>query len=154
MPLPHLFGTTLSGHPRQYPADLPETPVALVFGFSHEARHDVGRWKQALADRGLPFLSLPSTVDDVPAHAMAGIAEAMKAHVPVEARDAIVQVHRGAGALMEALGWRRDLHAKVLVTDRSGDILASHGSGAFTEEALQVMAYALTHGPEHPPLEA
>ena len=100
MPLPHLFGTTLSGLSRQYPADLPETPVALVFGFAHEARHDVARWKRELEARGLPYLSLPSTVDDVPAPALLGIAEAMKAHVPPEAWDRIVQIHRGAGALL------------------------------------------------------
>lgn len=154
MPLPHLFGTTLSGLPRQYPADLPDSPVALVFGFAHEARNDVARWKRALEERGLPYLSLPSTVDDVPAPALLGIAEAMKAHVPPEARDRIVQVHRGAGALMEALGWRRDLHAKVLVTHRGGDTLASHGSGPFSEAALHVVAHALTRGSAHPTLEA
>lgn len=154
MTLPHLFGTTLSGQPRQYPADLPDTPIALVFGFAHESRHDVGRWKRELEARGLPYLSLPATVDDVPAHAMQGIAEAMKAHVPVEARDGIVQIHRGAGELMEALGWRRDLHAKVLVTSRRGDLLASHGSGEFSEAAFRVVAQALTQGVAHPSPEA
>ncbi|MFN8011306.1 MAG: hypothetical protein U0P81_07865 [Holophagaceae bacterium] len=151
MTLPHTFGITLSGQPRQFPADLPETPVALVFGFAHEARHDVARWKRELEAHALPHLSLPATVDDVPAHALAGIAEAMKAHVPAEAWDGIVQIHRGAGTLMEVLGWRRDLHAKVLVTDRGGGILASHGSGAFCDEAFRMVARALTRGPGGPP---
>lgn len=154
MPLPHLFGTTLSGLSRQYPADLPETPVALVFGFAHEARHDVARWKRELEARGLPYLSLPSTVDDVPAPALLGIAEAMKAHVPPEAWDRIVQIHRGAGALLEALGWRRDLHAKVLVTQRRGDALASHGSGPFSEAAFGLIAHALTRHTSNPSREA
>jgi hypothetical protein len=154
MTLPHLFGTTLSGQPRQFPADLPETPVALVFGFAHDARQDVGLWKRALAGAGHPFLSLPSPVDDVQPSALAGIAELMRAHVPEEGWDGIVAVHRGAGALMESLDWRHDAHAKVLVTDRGGAILASHGHGPFSEEAFRVIAYALTHGPAHPTLEA
>ncbi len=154
MTLPHLFGTTLSGQPRQYPADLPEKPVALIFGFAHAARGDVGLWKDALADRGLSFLSLPTTVDDVQPHALTSIAEAMRAHVPAEAWDGIVQVHRGGGALLDALGWRHDLHAKVLVTDRRGDVLASHGHGAFNDEALAVVAHALTRGAAHPTLDA
>ncbi len=154
MTLPHLFGTTLSGQRRQYPADLPDTPVALIFGFAHAARGDVGLWKGALEDLGLPYLSLPTTVDDVQPHALDSIAEAMRAHVHASAWDGIVQVHRGGGALLEALGWRHDLHAKVLVTDRRGALLASHGHGAFNDQALAVVAYALTHGVAHRTLEA
>lgn len=154
MTLTHLYGTTLSGQPRQFPADLPEKPVALILGFAHAAREDVGRWKAALEALGLPYLSLPATVDDVQPHALDSIAEAMRAHVPRDGWDGIIQVHRGGGSLLEALGWRHDLHAKVLVTDRSGHVLASHGHGPFSDEALAVVAYALAHGSAHPPLEA
>lgn len=154
MNLPHLFGTSLSGKAWRYPLDLPDRPVALVFGFAHEARGDVGRWKRALEARGLPWLSLPCTVDDVPPHALDAVADSMRAHVPEAERDRILLVHRGGGALMERLGWRHDAHAKVLVADVRGDLLASHGHGAFTDEALEVVAHALTRGPGHPTLEA
>lgn len=149
MTLPPLRGTTLSGRSVRFPQDLPETPVALIFGFAHEARHDVGHWKRALEAHGLPFLSLPATVDDVPARALAGVAEAMKAHVPAAAWESIIQIHHGGGALAEAMGWLHDPHAKVLVTDRGGLIHASHGNGAFQEEALEVVRHALTHGSLH-----
>lgn len=149
-----LRGTSLAGRACLFPQDLPERPVALILGFAHESRHDVQRWKRALDRFGLPWLSLPSTVEDVPARALVGVAEAMKAHVPEEAWDTIVQVHHGAGALREAMGWRHDPHAKVLVTDRSGHVLAMHGDGEFSPEALEVVRYALTHGAEHPTLEA
>jgi len=152
MTLPHLSGTTLSGLPRQFPADLPEAPVALVFGFAHAARGDVGLWKGALEDLGLPYLSLPTTVDDVQPQALDSIAEAMRAHVPAAAWDGIVQVHRGGGALLEALGWRPDLHAKILVTGRTGTVLAAHGHGAFSDEAFRAIARALTPDPERPPV--
>ena len=154
MTLPPLRGTSLAGRLRQFPQDLPDSPVALVFGFAHDARHDVQRWRRALDGHGLPWLSLPSTVEDVPARAMAGVAEAMKAHVPEAGWESIVQVNHGAGALMEAMGWRHDPNAKVLVTDRSGDILASHDHGEFNDEALRVIVFALTHGAGHPTLEA
>ncbi len=154
MTLPPLRGTSLAGRLVHLPQDLPETPVALLLGFAHESRHDLGRWKRALDGHGLPWLSLPATVEDVPAHALVGVAEAMKAHVPQEAWDSIVQVNHGGGALMEAMGWRHDPHAKVLVTDRSGHVLASHGDGEFSDEALAVVVFALTHGAEHPTLEA
>lgn len=150
MPLLPLRGTTLSGRAVRFPQDLPESPVALILGFAHEARHDVGRWKRALEALGLPFLSLPTTVDDVPARAMAGVAEAMKAHVPAGAWEGIIQIHHGGGALADDMGWLHDPHAKVLVTDRQGLIHASHGNGEFSEEALALIRHALTHGSLHP----
>ena len=39
--LPSLLGTTLSGRVFRIPEDLPYGPIALIFGFDHEARHDV-----------------------------------------------------------------------------------------------------------------
>jgi hypothetical protein len=142
MPLHHLHGTSLAGRPHRFPEDLPETPVALVFGFAHEARLDVRAWKEALAAAALPFLSCPATVDDLPARALAGVAEAMKAHVPEAGWDGIVSIHKGGRALLKEMHWHPDAHAKVIVSDRSGRILASHGSGPFSEAAFNALRAA------------
>jgi len=150
MPLHPLHGTSLAGRPYRFPEDLAETPLALVFGFAHEARHDVRAWKEALTAETLPVLGCPATVDDLPARALAGVAEAMKGHVPEAAWDGIISIHRGGGGLLKAMHWHPDAHAKVIVTDRSGSILASHGSGPFAVEAFQMIQYALTHGAPDP----
>jgi len=134
--LPPLEGTTLSGRSLRLPGDFPGTDVVLVIGFAHGARHDVGAWKAALAERGIPFLSLPTAERDTAPESMAGVAEAMREHVPSGAWDQVVQVHRGGEALMKAFGWQADVFAKLLRVTREGDVLARHDAGPFSGDAL------------------
>ena len=136
LPLPSLLGTTLSGRPFRIPEDLPSTPVALIFGFDHEARHDVGAWKKFFTAQGIDFLSVPTTPKDFQVEALAGTARAMKAHLSPVAWESIVQVHKGGAELLSFFMWHPDHFAKVvLVTD--GKTKAFHGSGPFTEAAAE-----------------
>jgi len=134
--LPSLEGTTLSGRRIRFPADLPGAGVVLVIGFTHDARHDVGAWKAALAERGIPFLSLPTAARDTTPESMAGVAEAMRAHVPSGAWEQVVQVYQGGEALKTAFGWQTDVFAKLLRVTREGKVLARHDAGPFSGDAL------------------
>lgn len=117
--------------------------MVLVFGFQHGARRDVGTWKRALAEAGADFLSVPIASENQPADALESVAHAMRAHVPAAAWDGVLQVHEGGPALLQTFGWSADFDAKVLVTDRTGAVFASHGVGPFTPTALQAMLDAL-----------
>lgn len=134
--LPHLEGVTLEGRTVRLPEHLPAHQLVLIIGFTHEARSDVGAWKQALAARQVPFLSLPMASVDLPAIAMEGVANAMRTHVPREAWAGILQVHLGGPALKATFGWQADDFAKVIRVSPGGLVLSSHDSGAFTESAL------------------
>ncbi len=134
--IPPLLGTTLSGRAFRIPEDLPLTPIALIFGFDHEARHDVAAWKKFFTMQGLDFLSVPITPIVVPAIAMSDTVQAMKSHVPPGAWESIVLVHKGGRELLAALGWQADPFAKVVLM-ADGKVLASHGSGPFTEAAAE-----------------
>ena len=134
--IPPLLGTTLSGRAFRIPEDLPLTPIALIFGFDHEARHDVAAWKKCFTVQGMDFLSVPITPIFVPATAMMDTAQAMKSHVPPGAWESIVLVHKGGRELLAAFGWQADYFAKVVLMSL-GKVLASHGSGPFTEEAAE-----------------
>ena len=136
--LPSLEGTTLSGRTIGFPADLPETGLVLVIGFTHAARHDVGAWKAALAERGIPFLSLPTAATDTDAGAMGSVAQAMRAHVPRAGWDHVVQIHRGGEALRRQFGWQADVFAKLVRVNQNGDVLARHDSGPCTGQARSV----------------
>lgn len=139
--IPPLLGTTLSGRAFRIPEDLPLTPIALIFGFDHEARHDVAAWKKGFTVQGMDFLSVPITPIFVPASAMADSADAMKAHVPAAAWESIVLVHKGGRDLLAAFGWQADPYAKVLLVS-AGQVLAAHGAGPFTEAAADAFRIA------------
>ncbi len=134
--LPVLEGITLSGRAVCLPRDLPEVPLVLVVGFTHGARHDVGAWKAALAGRGIPFLSLPTAATDLDTGDMAGVAQAMRAHVPMEGWDQVVQIHRGGPALQQTFGWPADVFAKLARVMPNGDVVSRHDAGPFTEQAF------------------
>ena len=134
--LPRLEGTTVSGRALCFPDGLPEHSLVLVIGFTHEARHDVGAWKAALTAQGIPFLSLPTAAVDTSAEAMAGVAQAMRAHVPQGSWDQVVQIHRGGEALRREYSWQVDVFAKALRVTDGGEVLARHDSGPFTAEVL------------------
>ena len=140
--IPSLLGTTLSGHAFHIPEDLPSTPVALIFGFDHEARHDVGVWKKFFTGQGIDFLSVPTTPKDCPAEALAGTARAMKAHVPPAAWESIVQVHQGGSELLSLFGWDPDHFAKVVLMN-DGQTRLSHSSGPFNEGAAEAFRAAV-----------
>ncbi len=137
--LPSLEGTTLSGRIVRFPADLPEAGLVLVIGFAHAARHDVGAWKAALTERGIPFLSLPTAAMDQEAVDMAAVAQAMRAHVPRPAWEQVVQIHRGGEALRRQFGWQADVFAKVVRVGCDGAVLSCHGSGPMTEAAISAL---------------
>ncbi len=137
--LPSLEGTTLSGRTVCLPAEVPEAGLVLVIGFTHAARHDVGAWKAALTERGIPFLSLPTAALDQDAVDMAGVAQAMRAHVPRQVWDEVIQIHRGGEALRRQFGWQADVFAKVVRVGRGGAVLSCHGSGPLTEAAISAL---------------
>lgn len=134
--LPSLEGATLSGRLVRFPEGLPDHPLILVVAFSHGARHDVGAWKAALAARGIPFLSLPTTATDLTAADTVEVARAMRVHVPREAWERVIQVHRGGEALRREFNWKVDGFAKVLRVTRDGEVLARHDAGPFSEQAF------------------
>lgn len=134
--LPPLEGTTLSGRVMRLPEDLPEGGLLLLFGLTHAARHDVGAWKAALTKRGMPFLSLPTAMEDLPAELLASVAAAMRVQVPPPGWDGVLQIHRGGPALRAAFGWEPDAFAKVLRTGPGGRVLGRHDGGPFSEAAL------------------
>jgi len=137
--LPHLEGTTLSGRTVHFPQDLPGSGLVLVIGFTHGARQDVGTWKQALAERGVPYLSLPTAATDTTAPAMAGVAEAMRAHLPSALWEQVVQVHRGGPELQRLFGWQADVFAKLLRVTGEGLVLSRHDAGPFSQAALAAL---------------
>ena len=141
--LPPLRGFKLSGIAVEIPSGLPSGKTALIFGFQHGARRDVGVWKRALAEAGADFLSVPIASNDQPASALESVALAMRAHVPAASWNGVLQIHEGGPALLQAFGWSADLDAKVLVTDSTGMVFASHGEGPFTLSALQAVLGAL-----------
>ncbi|MBL0211217.1 MAG: hypothetical protein IPQ13_09955 [Holophagaceae bacterium] len=134
--IPSLLGTTLSGRAFRIPEDLPATSVALIFGFDHEARHDVAAWKRFFTEQGIDFISVPITPIYIPAEAMSGTARAMKARVSHTAWDSIVQVHKGGAELLAYFKWHPDHFAKVLLM-AGGKVRASYGSGPFSEAAAE-----------------
>ena len=134
--LPDLEGTTLSGRLMRLPQDLPAHPLVLVMGFTHTARHDVGAWKAALAEQGIPFLSLPTVATDQGPGDMVEVAQAMRMHVPRESWNQVVQIHRGGEALRCEFNWKVDVFAKVLRVASDGGVVARHDAGPFTPEAL------------------
>jgi hypothetical protein len=133
--LPTLEGTTLSGRRIYFPQDLPASGLILVIGFTHDARHDVGAWKFALAGRGVPFLSLPTAAVDTLAEQLEGVARAMRKHVPSPAWDQVVQIHSGGEALRRVYSWQVDVFAKVLRVTGEGEVLARHDEGPFSDAA-------------------
>ena len=134
--LPDLEGTTLSGLAVRLPQDLPAHPLVLVIGFTHGSRHDVGAWKAALGALGLAYLSLPTSAVDLAADAMGEVAQAMRARVPREGWDQVVQIHRGGESLLCTFRWQVDIFAKVIRVDTMGKVLAHHDAGPFTSEAF------------------
>jgi len=134
--LPSLEGVSLAGRSLRFPDHLPEAGLVLVFGFTHEARHDVGHWKAALRERAIPFLSLPTSAQDTEAAAMVNVAEAMRVHVPRGAWEQVVQIHQGGEALRHVFGWQADVFAKVVRVTGAGQVVARHDAGPFTHEAL------------------
>lgn len=132
--LPPLFGTTLSGRAFNIPEDLPASPIALVLGFEHDARHDVAAWKTFFKAQGIAFLSVPITAVDMEAEELAPTSASMKAHIPASAWDSIVVVYKGGPALLRAFDWEADGFAKVVLMER-GRVKAAHGIGAFSEMA-------------------
>lgn len=139
--IPSLLGTTLSGRGFRIPEDLPFTPVALVFEFGREARHDSAMWKRFFTEQGIDFFSLPTTPVYIPAAAMADTAQAMKSRVSPAAWKSIVLVHKGGSELLLRFGWNADGFAKVLLM-ASGALKVSHGDGPFTDEAAKVFSAA------------
>ena len=134
--LPPLEGTTLSGRRVHFPSELPDHPLTLVVGFTHGSRQDVGAWKAALAERGLPYLSLPTAETDQAAEAMAAVAQAMRVHVPREAWEQVVQIHKGGVALRQVFGWEIDVFAKLVRVACDGEVRSRHDAGPFTDQAL------------------
>jgi hypothetical protein len=134
--IPSLLGTTLSGRAFRIPEDLPATPVALIFGFDHEARHDVRAWKKFFTMQGIDFLSVPTTPIYIPAEALSGTARAMRARVPPAGWESIVQVHKGGAELLSAFRWHADHFAKVALL-AGGTVRALHGTGPYSEEAAE-----------------
>ncbi len=139
--IPSLLGTTLSGRAFRIPEDLPPTPMALIFGFDHEARHDVRAWKRFFTELGIDFLSVPITPIYLPAEALTGTARAMKTHTSPAAWESIVQVHKGGAELLAAFRWHPDHFAKVVLM-AGGKVRAFHGSGPFSEEASEAFRVA------------
>jgi hypothetical protein len=138
-PLPHLEGAALSGRAVRFPADLPGHALVLIVGFTHGARGDVGAWKAALEARGIPFLSLPvAAVDQAPVDMMQ-VGRAMRSHLPREAWDGVIQIHKGGEALRLAFGWKPDGFAKLLRISPEGLVAASHDAGPFSPEALEAL---------------
>jgi len=138
--LPSLEGTSLSGRPIRFPEDLPESGLVLVLGFTHAARHDVGAWKKALTERNIPFLSLPAAARDTSAESMAGVAQAMRDHVPAVAWEQVVQIHRGGEALLRQFHWQANDFAKLLRVRRDGHVISSHGEGPFDPDSFAAFA--------------
>lgn len=141
-PLPLLEGTDLSGKPVAFPQDLPPVPTVLIFGFQHESRQDVNAWKRALDAAGVPWISLPTPPENVPAQAVQGAAAAMKAHAPEGSWNRIVLVTTGGPDLLQGFGWSPDLLAKVLLVEEGGAVLYAHG-GPFSDEAVGELLAAL-----------
>ncbi len=137
--LPALEGTTLSGQSVLLPRDLPAHPLVLVIGFTHGSRQDVGAWKAALGAQGVAYLSLPTSAVDLAADAMGEVAQAMRARVPREGWDQVVQIHQGGESLLRIFGWEIDVFAKVVRVDKDGKVLACHNRGPFTKEALAAL---------------
>jgi hypothetical protein len=96
----------------------------------------VGAWKGALGEQGLAFLSLPTAAMDTDVQAMASVASAMRAHVPSAVWDQVIQIHQGGEALLREYSWQVDVFAKVLQVTGQGEVLAHHGVGPFSREAL------------------
>jgi len=119
-----------------------------VVGFTHGARHDVGAWKAALAERGISFLSLPTAARDTTPESMAGVAEAMRAHVPSGVWEQVVQIHRGGEALCQAFGWEGDGFAKLVRVTGEGAVVVRHDAGPFSNAALA--AFLETPRATHP----
>ena len=136
-PIPSLLGTTLSGRAFRIPEDLAESPTALVFGFTHEARHDVRAWKGFFTAQGIAFLSVPTTPVDVPAETLTPTMAAMRPHVPPQALDSIVMVHQGGSLLLANFGWTTEDFAKVLMLEK-GRVCAIHGEGPFGDAAAEI----------------
>lgn len=134
--IPPLLGTTLSGRAFRIPEDLPMTPIALIFGFDHEARHDVAAWKKFFTVQGIDFLSVPITPIYVPPEALSDTASAMKARTSPSAWESIMQVHKGGRELLAAFGWQADHCAKVILVS-AGKVLAAHGDGPFSDAAAE-----------------
>ena len=90
----------------------------------------------ALTARGIAFLSLPTAERDTTPESMASVGEAMRAHVPGEAWEQVVQIHGGGEALKQAFGWQADVFAKLLRVTREGGVRSRHDEGPFSDEAL------------------
>lgn len=141
--IPSLLGTSLSGRTYRIPEDLPLTPIALIFGFDHQARHDVKAWKRFFTELGIDFLSVPITPIYIPAEALADTARAMKIHTSPKAWESIVLVHKGGAELLSLFRWHPDHFAKVVLM-AYGQVKASHGAGAFSEGAAESFRIADT----------
>ena len=137
--LPELEGTRLSGRPVRFPEELGPGPIILIVGFTHGARIDVGAWKEALASRGITFLSLPTSAVDQTAGDMLEVARAMRSHLPREAWDGVIQIHRGGAALRRLFGWKVDALAKLVRVFRDGQVASSHDLGPYSPEALEAL---------------
>ena len=69
---------------------------------------------------------------------MEGVASAMRAHVPREAWDQVVQIHWGGAVLQETFGWQTDFFANLLRVTHEGQVVARHDVGPFSVGALAV----------------
>ena len=140
--LPPLQGTDLAGNPVAFPKDLPAVPTVLLFGFQHDSRADVKAWKRALDGAGVPWMSLPTSPENVLAEEVGDVAEAMKSQAPEAAWARTVLVQTGGPDLLKAFGWQPDLCAKVVLVLEDGSVLFAH-SGPFSDEAVTALLDAI-----------
>jgi len=134
--LPSLEGATLSGRLFRFPEDLPDSETVLVIGFTHAARHDVAAWKAALKTKAIPYLSLPTAAQDTTPEAMQSVAQAMRNHVPADAWEEVVQIHRGGESLLRQFSWQANAFAKLLRVSHDGCVTSRHDEGPFSPEVL------------------
>jgi hypothetical protein len=141
--LPPLQGIDLSGRPVIFPQDLPPIPTVLLIAFQEDSRPDVKAWKRALDAAGVPWMSLPTSPEDVPQiEALDDGPGAPKGQGSEDLWTRTVMIHTGGPALLSTFGWAADLTAKVLLVLDDATVLFAHG-GPFSEEAATALMEAI-----------
>jgi hypothetical protein len=144
---PHraLPAETLSGTKLTVPADLPETPVVFVIGFSKASKAQTRAWSRALTQRlagGEAAVYSVSVIEDVPGFLRGFVAHSIRNSVPGPMHGRFLLVSQQSSAWKDLASCNGADDACLVLMDATRDV-AWRTSGPVTEKKLQALTDAL-----------
>lgn len=132
---PAVTGNPLSGGSIRVPADLQieGRPIILLVGYVMKAQFDLDRWLIGLVQTrvSVKFYELPTIEGMIPGLFSGSIDRGMQSGIPDQDEATVITVYDADGSdqLIALTGNTNPRNARVLLLDRSGNIVWFHDSG-------------------------